>query len=79
MLAAEEKYKELEQELSDTISNYESTHSYDEYVYELDDIEHDPYVLISTLTALYQGAWTVSDIEADLSDLFARQYILTEA
>ena len=79
MLAAEEKYKELEQELSDTISNYESTHSYDEYVYELDDIEHDPYVLISTLTALYQGAWTVSDIEADLSDLFARQYILTES
>lgn len=79
MLAAEEKYKELEQELSDTISNYESTHSYDEYVYELDDIEHDPYVLISALTALHQGAWTVSDIEADLSDLFARQYVLTES
>lgn len=79
MLAAEEKYKELEQELSDTISNYESTHSYDEYIYELDDIEHDPYVLISALTALHQGAWTVSDIEADLSDLFARQYVLTES
>lgn len=79
MLAAEEKYKELEQELSDTISNYESTHSYDEYIYELDDIEHDPYVLISTLTAIKQGAWTVSDIEADLSNLFARQYILTES
>lgn len=79
MLAAEEKYKELEQDLSDTISNYESTYSYDEYVYELDDIEHDPYVLISALTALHQGAWTVSDIEADLSDLFARQYVLTES
>ncbi len=79
MLAAEGKYKELEQDLSDTISNYESTHSYDEYVYELDDIEHDPYVLISTLTALHQGAWTVSDIETDLSDLFARQYVLTES
>lgn len=78
MLAAEERYKALEQELSDTISNYESTHSYDEYVYELDDIEHDPYVLISTLTAIKQGAWTVSEVESTLSDLFARQYVLTE-
>lgn len=78
MLAAEERYKAMEQELSDKISNYESTHSYDEYIYELDDIEHDPYVLISALTALKQGAWTVSEIESDLSDLFARQYVLTE-
>ena len=78
MLAAEERYKALEQELSDTISNYESTHSYDEYVYELDDIEHDPYVLISTLTAIKQGAWAVSEVESTLSDLFARQYVLTE-
>ena len=78
MLAAEEMYKAMEQELSDIISNYESTHSYDEYVYELDDIEHDPYVLISALTALKQGAWTVSEVETNLSDLFARQYVLTE-
>lgn len=78
MLAAEQKYKELEQGLQNTISNYERTHSYDEYIYELDDIEHDPYVLISALTALHQGAWTVSEIESDLSDLFARQYVLTE-
>lgn len=78
MLAAEEKYKALEQELSDTISNYESTHSYDEYVYELDDIEHDPYVLISTLTAIKQGAWTVSEMDSNISDLFSRQYVLTE-
>ncbi|MDO5398461.1 MAG: NlpC/P60 family protein [bacterium] len=78
MLAAEEKYKELEQELSDTISDYESTHSYDEYVYELDDIEHDPYVLISALTAIHQGAWTVSDAESNINDLFSRQYVLTE-
>ena len=78
MLAAEERYKELEQELSDTISNYESTHSYDEYIYELDDIEHDPYVLISALTALRQGAWTLSDVEGNITDLFSRQYVLTE-
>lgn len=79
MLAAEEKYKALEQELSDTISNYESTHSYDEYIYELDDIEHDPYVLISTLTAIKQGVWTVSEMDGNISDLFSRQYVLTES
>ncbi|MCD8180743.1 MAG: C40 family peptidase [Firmicutes bacterium] len=78
MLAAENKYAELEQELSDTISNYESSHDYDEYVYELDDIEHDPYVLLSTLTAMHQGAWTLSDVEAEIEDLFSRQYVLTE-
>lgn len=78
MLAAEEKYKTLELELSNTISNYESTHSYDEYIYELDDIEHDPYVLISALTAIKQGAWTLSDVESNISDLFGRQYSLTE-
>ena len=78
MLAAEERYKELEQELSDYISNFKSTHSYDEYVYELDDIEHDPYVLVSVLTAIKQGAWTAADVETDLTDLFAKQYTLTE-
>ena len=78
MLAAEERYKELEQELSDYISNFESTHSYDEYVYELDDIEHDPYVLVSVLTAIKQGTWTAADVETDLTDLFAKQYTLTE-
>ena len=78
MLAAEQRYTEMEQELSDTISNYESTHDYDEYIYELDDIEHDPYVLISALTALHQGAWELSDVEDDLNDLFSRQYTLTE-
>ena len=78
MLGAEQRYKELEQELQDKISNYESTHSYDEYIYELDSIEHDPYVLISALTALKQGAWTLADVESDLTMLFDKQYVLTE-
>ena len=78
MLGAEQRYKELEADLQSTISNYEHTHSYDEYVYELDDIEHDPYVLISTLTAMKQGEWTLSQVESDISTLFERQYVLTE-
>ena len=79
MLGAEQRYEQLEAQLQDTISNYERTHSYDEYIYELDDIEHDPYVLISTLTAMKQGEWTFSEVESDISMLFGRQYVLTES
>lgn len=79
MAGAEERYIELEEELQDTISNYETTHDYDEYIYDLDSIEHDPYVLISALSALHPDSWTVSDIEEDLITLFERQYTLTES
>ena len=78
MLGAEQKYKDLEAELQNTISNYESTHAYDEYVYEIDSIEHDPYVLISTLTAMHEGEWTLEEVESDISMLFERQYVLEE-
>ena len=33
-----------------------STHDYDEYHFDLDGIEHDPYVLISILSVLHEGA-----------------------
>ena len=39
MLAAEAQYKALENELQSYLDNYESTHDYDEYHYELDEIE----------------------------------------
>lgn len=78
MLSAEAQYKSKEQELQDYLDSYESTHSYDEYYYELDEIKHDPYVLISMITALKNGSWTVGEVEGILDDLFSRQYILTE-
>ena len=59
MLAAEAQYLELEAELQEYLDNYESTHDYDEYHFDLDEIEHDPYVLISMLTALREGEWTI--------------------
>lgn len=79
MLEAEQMYCSMEQGLQDTISNYESTHNYDEHIYELDNIEHDPYVLISALTALKGRAWTASEVSSDLSNLFNRQYQLSES
>ena len=77
MIAAEAQYTAMEADLQSYLDNYESTHSYDEYHYDLDSIEHDPYVLISMLTALH-GEWTIGDVSATLQDLFDRQYILTE-
>ena len=68
----------MEAELQAYLDNYESTHDYDEYHFDLDEIEHDPYVLISILSVLHEGEWTLADVEGTLADLFDRQYILTE-
>ena len=78
MLGAEAAYCALEAELQEYLDTYEATHDYDEYYFDLDDIEHDPYVLISMLSALHEGAWTVDEVQGTLQSLFDRQYILTE-
>ena len=78
MLGAEAQYCAMEAELQRYLDTYESTHDYDEYHFDLDSIEHDPYVLISILTALHQGEWTLEEVQGTLQMLFDRQYILTE-
>lgn len=78
MIGAEERYLELEAELQDYLDTYESNHDYDEYHFDLDAIEHDPYVLISAITALHGGEWTISNVGNTIQTLFDKQYILTE-
>ena len=78
MLGAEAQYCEMEAELQRYLDTYESTHDYDEYHFDLDTIEHDPYVLISIITALHQGEWTLDEVQGTLQMLFEKQYILTE-
>ena len=78
MLAAEAQYCAMEAELQSKLDNYEATHDYDEYHFDLDEIGHDPYVLVSALTALKGGAWTLSEVQGELQMLFDKQYILTE-
>ena len=78
MLGAEAQYCEMEAELQRYLDTYESTHDYDEYHFDLDTIEHDPYVLISIITALHQGEWTLDEVQGTLQMLFDHQYILTE-
>ncbi len=78
MLAAEAAYCALEDDLQHYLDTYARTHDYDEYHFDLDAIEHDPYVLISMISALHEGAWTLDEVLGTLQDLFDRQYILTE-
>ena len=77
MLGAEADYAALEAALQSEIDNIERTHSgYDEYRYDLDAIEHDPYVLTSILTALHLD-YTRAEVQSTLQMLFERQYTLT--
>ena len=66
------------QELQEYLDTYEATHDYDEYHFDLDEIEHDPYVLLSILSALHEGVFTLDEVQGDLEMLFDKQYILTE-
>ena len=78
MLAAEQAYCAKEDELREYLDTYEATHDYDEYHFDLDEIGHDPYVLISILSALHEGVFTIDQVRGDLQTLFDKQYILTE-
>ena len=78
ILAAEEAYCAKEDELREYLDTYEATHDYDEYHFDLDEIEHDPYVLLSILSALHEGVFTLDEVQGDLEMLFDKQYILTE-
>lgn len=79
MLDAEAAYAAMEQDLQYELDNYERLHpGYDEYGFDLDEIGHDPHVLMSILTAYHGGPWTVEEVQGTLQMLFEKQYILTE-
>jgi len=79
MILAEAAYSGKEAVLRYELNNYSKLHGgYDEYHFDLDTLQHDPYVLISILSAIHQGAWTIDDVQGTLSLLFERHYILTE-
>ena len=74
---AEAGYKELEEALDEQINSMEAAHpGYDEYRYQVDEITHNPYQLISFLTVLYEE-FTYGQIKDILPELFGEQYRLT--
>ena len=79
ILAAERYYKGLEDELQSQINRYAADHpQYDEFLYEIDDIWHDPHALISLVSAHANGEWTIDDVYGFLDLLFEQQYTLTQ-
>ena len=73
---AEEDYKQLERQLQLEIDMMEITHpGMDEYQYDLDPIEHDPWELTSYLTTLHDD-YTRSEVQGTLQDTFNKQYKL---
>ncbi len=78
MLGAEAAYADMEAELQAILDNPESEYpGYDEYRVNADEIEHDPYVLMSILSAWHEGAFTLDEAQSTLEMLFEKQYILT--
>ncbi len=72
----EHAYAALEEDLNHQINNMESTHpGYDEYRYQIDEITHNPYHLISYFTAKY-GEFTYSQVANEVEEIFREQYSL---
>lgn len=77
LVATEQSYAAMENELQQEIDNIESTHpGYDEYRYDLDTIGHNPHELASYLTAVLQS-YTPQSAQAELKRLFGLQYTST--
>lgn len=75
--AAENYYVSLEQDLQSKINRIERDYpGYDEYKYNMAQIGHNPYELISYLTAVYRD-FKFNDIKSSLDTLFNSQYHLT--
>ncbi|MDO4515158.1 MAG: C40 family peptidase [Lachnospiraceae bacterium] len=77
IIGADNDYKALEAALRNQINNIERTHSgYDEYRYELDEINHNPYELAAYLTVKFED-YTREEVQSTLRWLFDQQYELT--
>lgn len=75
--AAELSFTQKEMELQNTIDAIETDHpGYDEYDYNLGAIGHDPFTLISYLSAVHTE-FTAADVEHEIQELFDAMYSLT--
>lgn len=78
-IAAENQYGVMEENLRMHLENYETLHpNYNEYIYELDEIGHDRYVLLSMLFAVHGEDFSFADVQSTLDLLFEKQYVITE-
>ena len=74
MLAVEARYLELEAALQRQIDGIETTYpGYDEYRYQINEIYHNPYQLISYFTTMY-GSFTYDQVKDEVEEIFREQY-----
>ena len=77
IIGADDDYKALEAALRSEINQIDQTHGgYDEYRYDLDEINHNPYELAAYLTVKFED-YTRSEVQGTLQWLFDQQYELT--
>lgn len=73
----EDAYEDMEAKLNAQISRMESAHpEYDEYRFQVDEISHNPYHLISYFTTKY-GEFTYDQVKDELKEIFKEQYSLS--
>lgn len=77
IVAVNEDYISLEQEIQETIDNIETDYpGYDEYNYNLEEIGHNPYELAALLTVLYED-YTRAEVQVMLQTILEKQYTIT--
>lgn len=77
IIGANDDYRTLEEELQRQLDRIEIDHpGYDEYRYQLDEINHNPYELTAYLTVSFED-FTRAEVQSALQELFQRQYTLT--
>ena len=70
-------YTEMETDLLLYLQNIHQTHpNFDEYRFDVGEINHNPFELMAFLTAVY-GEFTFAEVEPVLRELFAQQYQLS--
>ena len=75
--AVENRYRELERALNEQINSMRAAHpDYDNFRYQIDEITHNPYHLISYFTTKY-GEFTYDQVKDELEEIFREQYGLT--
>ena len=81
VLAAEQAYVAMEEALAYELDHYGELHpEYQEVIVEADEIWHDPYALISIVSAYHNGEpWTIDDVYHTLETFFHLQYVVTES
>ena len=81
ILSAAAYYSSLESQLSEEMNHYDQYHpSYDEYVITAQEIWHDPYALISIISAYRNGEdWTLSEAIPIMDQYFRWQYEKSES